>query len=200
MTSSADRVRVGIHVGHWEREPRDVVVLAREAETCGLESVWVSETWGSDAVVLATSIATMTERIDVGTGVLQMAGRAPTQTAMAALTLDHVSGGRFRLGIGTSGPQVVEGWYGVPFDDPIGRTREYIAIVRAVLRREEPVVAGEHATQLAVLDEDRVRRPASVQDAGNHSFAPQASGIAGPPTLALAHRQLDSLAGHGGEV
>ena len=139
------KIRVGIHVGHWEREPRDVAALAREAELGGLDSVWVSETWGSDAVVLATSIAAATRTIGVGTGVLQMAGRAPTQTAMAALTLDHVSTGRFRLGIGTSGPQVVEGWYGVPFDDPIGRTREYVDIVRAVLRREDPVVAdGRH--------------------------------------------------------
>jgi F420-dependent oxidoreductase-like protein len=138
-------MRLGIHVGHWEGGPRDVASLARAAESCGLDSVWVSETWGSDAAVLATVIATHTERVDVGTGVAQMAGRTPTQTAMAALTLDHLSDGRFRLGLGTSGPQVVEGWHGAPFDDPIGRTREYVAIVRTVLRRDVPVVAeGPH--------------------------------------------------------
>jgi F420-dependent oxidoreductase-like protein len=138
-------MRLGIHVGHWEGEPRDVGALARAAESLGLDSVWVSETWGSDAVVLATAIAVSTERIGVGTAVMQMAGRAPAQAAMAALTLDHLSAGRFRLGLGTSGPQVVEGWYGAPFDDPIGRAREYVEIVRTVLRREEPVVAeGPH--------------------------------------------------------
>jgi len=100
-------MRVGVHVGHWEGRPHDVATLAREAESCGLDSVWVSETWGSDAVVLATAVATSTTRIGVGTAVLQMPARTPATTAMSALTLDHLSGGRFRLGLGVSGPQVV---------------------------------------------------------------------------------------------
>jgi F420-dependent oxidoreductase-like protein len=134
-------MRIGIHVGHWEGRPHDVVALAREAERAGLDSVWVSETWGSDAIALLTWIGARTERIGLGTGVLQMPARTPAATAMAALTLDHLTGGRVRLGLGVSGPQVAEGWHGVPFDRPLGRTREYVAIVRSVLRRDAPVTA-----------------------------------------------------------
>jgi F420-dependent oxidoreductase-like protein len=134
-------VRIGIHVGHWERRPHDIVRLAAEAERTGLDSVWTSETWGSDALVTLGWIAAHTERIGVGTGVVQMPARTPAATAMAALTLDHLSGGRLRLGIGVSGPQVAEGWHGAPFDHPIERTREYVGIVRAVLRRDAPLTA-----------------------------------------------------------
>jgi F420-dependent oxidoreductase-like protein len=132
-------VRIGIHVRHWEGAPHDVVAPAREAERLGLDSVWVSETWGSDAVVLATWLAANTERIAVGVGVAQMPARTPANAAMAAGTLDHLSGGRFRLGLGTSGPQVAAGWHGMVFDDPLARTREYVAIVRAVIARQAPV-------------------------------------------------------------
>jgi F420-dependent oxidoreductase-like protein len=132
-------MRVGVHVGHWEGHPHDVVALAREAEASGLDSVWVSETWGSDAVALASAIATATTRIGVGTAVLQMPARTPATAAMAALTLDHLSAGRFRLGLGVSGPQVVEGWHGVPFDRPLARSRAYVEIVRSALRREGPL-------------------------------------------------------------
>jgi F420-dependent oxidoreductase-like protein len=136
---------LGVHLGHWEREPHDVVALARDAEAAGFDSVWISETWGSDGVALATAIATGTARIGIGTGILQMPGRTPAMAAMSALTIDHLSGGRFRLGVGVSGPQVAEGWHGQTFDDPLGRTREYVEIVRDVLRRKEPVTAtGPH--------------------------------------------------------
>jgi len=138
-------VRIAIHVGHWEGRPDDVAELAVEAERAGFDSVWTSETWGSDAAILAAWIAARTERIGVGTGVLQMAGRTPAATAMAALTLDHLSGGRFRLGLGVSGPQVAEGWHGTRFDHPIERTREYVSIVRTILKREQPVTSeGAH--------------------------------------------------------
>ena len=138
-------MRIGIHVGHWEGRPNDVAELAVEAERAGLDSVWTSETWGSDAAILAAWVASHTERIAVGTGVMQMAGRTPAAAAMAALTLDHLSGGRFRLGLGVSGPQVAEGWHGTPFDHPIDRTREYVDIVREVLSREAPVTSpGSH--------------------------------------------------------
>ena len=134
-------MRIGIHVGHWERRPHDVARLAVEAERAGFESVWVSETWGSDAAVLLGSIAVRTERIAIGAGILQMPARTPAATAMAAITLDHLSSGRLRLGLGVSGPQVAEGWHGVPFDRPIERTREYVEIVRRVLRREGPATS-----------------------------------------------------------
>ena len=113
--------------------------MAKLAEDVGLESVWISETWGSDATVLATWIAAHTSRIAIGTGILQMPARTPAATAMAAATIDHLSGGRFRLGLGASGPRVVEGWHGVPYGSPLTRTREYVAIVRAALAREEPL-------------------------------------------------------------
>jgi len=138
-------MQIGVHLGHWEKEPNDVVDLARETESLGLDSVWVSETWGSDGVALASAIAAGTERIGIGTGILQMPGRTPAMAAMSALTIDHLSGGRFRLGLGVSGPQVVEGWHGQAFDDPLGRTREYVEIVRSVLERKEPLTApGPH--------------------------------------------------------
>src|SRR5947208_1869380 len=107
-----------------------------EAERLGYDSVWTSESYGSDAVTTATWIAARTQRMHVGTAIMQMAGRTPAATAM---TLDALSGGRFRLGLGVSGPQVVEGWHGQPFGKPLARTREYVEIVRRVFRREKPL-------------------------------------------------------------
>ncbi len=132
-------MRIGIHLRHWEGTPHDLVPLALEAERLGLDSVWMSETWGSDAMVLATWVAAHTERIDVGLGVAQMPARTPANAGMGAITIDHLSGGRFRLGLGTSGPQVAEGWHGAVFDHPLERTREYVDVVRAVVAREAPV-------------------------------------------------------------
>jgi F420-dependent oxidoreductase-like protein len=132
-------MRVGVHLRHWDRTPHDVAALAKLAEDVGLESVWVSETWGSDATVLAGWIAAHTSRIAIGTGIVQMPARTPAATAMAAATIDHLSQGRFRLGLGVSGPRVAEGWHGVPFGSPLARTREYVAIVRAALARTEPL-------------------------------------------------------------
>jgi F420-dependent oxidoreductase-like protein len=132
-------MRIGVHLRHWDGRPHDVAALAMLAEEVGLDSVWVSETWGSDATVLAAWIAAHTSRIRIGTGILQMPARTPAATAMAATTLDHLSEGRLLLGLGLSGPQVVEGWHGVPFTSPLVRTREYVAIVRAALAREVPL-------------------------------------------------------------
>jgi F420-dependent oxidoreductase-like protein len=113
--------------------------LVREVERLGYDSVWSAESYGSDAVTPVAWIAALTSRIHVGTGIMQMAGRTPAATAMTAMTLDSLSSGRFRLGLGVSGPQVVEGWHGQPFGRPLARTREYVAIVRAILRREAPL-------------------------------------------------------------
>ncbi len=110
-----------------------------EIERLGYDSVWSAEAYGSDAVTPAAWIAALTTRIHVGTGIMQMAGRTPAATAMTAMTLDGLSGGRFRLGLGVSGPQVVEGWHGLPFGKPLTRTREYVEIVRAIFRRENPL-------------------------------------------------------------
>ena len=110
-----------------------------EIERLGYDSVWTAESYGSDAVTPAAWIAARTTRLHVGTGIMQMAGRTPAATAMTAMTLDALSGGRFRLGLGVSGPQVVEGWHGQPFGKPLQRTREYVEIVRAIFRREKPL-------------------------------------------------------------
>ena len=110
-----------------------------QAERLGYGSVWTSEAYGSDAVTTATWIAARTTTIHVGTGIMQIAGRTPAMTAMTAMTLDMLSGGRFRLGLGVSGPQVVEGWHGEAFGKPLAKTREYVEIVRAILRREKPL-------------------------------------------------------------
>ncbi|NLU70133.1 LLM class F420-dependent oxidoreductase [Streptomyces sp. HNM0574] len=134
-------MRLGLALGYWGRgpDPRHLE-LARQAEELGYSSVWTAEAWGSDAFTPLTWIAAHTSRIRLGTAVAQMAARSPTTTAMQALTLDHLSGGRMMLGLGLSGPQVVEGWYGRPFpSSPLTLTREYVDVVRQVLRREGPV-------------------------------------------------------------
>jgi len=116
--------------------PMDLIL---EAERLGFDSVWTSEAYGSDAVSPAAWILAQTSRISVGTAIMQMPARTPTMAAMTAMTLGALSGGRFRLGLGASGPGVVEGWHGVPFGRPLTRTREYIAIVRKIVERAAPL-------------------------------------------------------------
>jgi F420-dependent oxidoreductase-like protein len=139
-------MKLALTLGYWGAQPNgDAVVLAREAERLGFDSVWVAESWGNDAFTFLTWLAAHTERVRLGTGVVQLAARTPTATAMAAMTLDHLSGGRVILGLGVSGPQVVEGWYGQPSDHPLARTREYVDVIRAALRRDGPLTNdGEH--------------------------------------------------------
>src|SRR4051794_12198933 len=119
----------------------------QEAEKLGFDSVWAAEAYGSDCLTPLAWWGSHTERIRLGSAIVQMSARQPAATAMAAMTLDHLSGGRFILGLGVSGPQVVEGWYGMPFGKPLARTREYIEIIRRILAREGPVTfEGEHYT------------------------------------------------------
>lgn len=125
--------------------PDGVVELAAAAERAGFDAAWTGESWGSDVFSPLVLIAAATERIRLGTGVAQLAARTPTATAMHAITLDHISGGRAILGLGVSGPQVVEGWYGQPSVRPLARTREYVEILRRVFERSGPLeFAGEH--------------------------------------------------------
>ncbi|MCQ4046398.1 LLM class F420-dependent oxidoreductase [Streptantibioticus rubrisoli] len=140
-------MRLGLALGYWGRGPDPGhLALAVEAERLGYHSVWTAESWGSDAFTPLTWIAAHTSHIQLGTAVAQMAARSPTATAMHALTLDHLSGGRMLLGLGLSGPQVVEGWYGRPFPrSPLTATREYVDVVRQVLRRTAPVhLSGDY--------------------------------------------------------
>lgn len=124
----------------------DLLELVQEADRLGYASVWVAEAYGSDSPTVLAWLAAQTERIGLGAGVMQIPGRTPAMTAMTAATLDTLSGGRFLLGLGVSGPQVSEGWHGVRFAHPLARTREYVEIVRAALRRESVAYAGEHFT------------------------------------------------------
>lgn len=139
-------MKLGLQLGYWSAvPPPNFVGLAQEAERLGYDSVWTAEAYGSDALTPLAWIGAQTSKIRLGTGVCQLSARAPTAMAMAAMTLDHLSRGRFILGLGVSGPQVVEGWYGAPFSKPLARTREYIDIIRQVLKREHPVASsGEH--------------------------------------------------------
>jgi F420-dependent oxidoreductase-like protein len=116
--------------------PHELIALAQEAEHLGYDSAWAAEAWGTDAVTVLAWLAAKTTTIKVGSAILQIPARTPANTAMTAATLDLLSGGRFLLGLGTSGPQVVEGWHGRPWGKPVTRTREYVEIVRAALRRE----------------------------------------------------------------
>jgi len=140
-------MRLGLNLGYWGAgNDAENLALAREADRLGYSVVWAAEAYGSDAATVLAWIAAQTERIDVGSAVFQIPGRTPANTAMTAATLDTLSGGRFRLGLGVSGPQVSEGWHGVRFDKPLGRTREYVAIVRKALAREKVSFQGEFFT------------------------------------------------------
>ncbi|MFT4799128.1 MAG: F420-dependent oxidoreductase-like protein [Sulfitobacter sp.] len=139
-------LKLGIQMGYWGAGPNpNMVAIAQQAERLGYDAIFTAEAWGSDVFTPLAWIGAHTERIRLGTAVAQLSARTPTATAMAALTLDHLSNGRVILGLGVSGPQVVEGWYGQPFAKPLSRTREYVNIIRQVMAREAPVQNdGEH--------------------------------------------------------
>jgi F420-dependent oxidoreductase-like protein len=132
-------MKLGLQMGYWGQLPPDFIPLAQEAEKLGYDSVWTAEAYGSDAFTPLAWIGAHTERVKLGTAVVQMSARTPACVAMTALTLDHLTQGRLILGVGVSGPQVVEGWYGQPFKKPFTRTREFMEIVRRCIAREEPV-------------------------------------------------------------
>ncbi|HEY3681747.1 MAG TPA: LLM class F420-dependent oxidoreductase [Streptosporangiaceae bacterium] len=131
----ADDLGIGINVGYWGSRADDATDTVVAAERLGYDSVWTAEAYGSDALTPLAWYGARTSAIGLGTAVAQMSARTPTATAMHAMTLDHLTGGRVRLGIGASGPQVVEGWYGAPFPKPLARTREYVDVMRQVWRR-----------------------------------------------------------------
>jgi F420-dependent oxidoreductase-like protein len=141
-------VRLGFYMGYAPpgTNPLELIELAQEAERVGYDSAWAAEAWGTDAVSVLAWLAATTSTIKVGSAILQIPARTPANTAMTAATLDLMSGGRFLLGLGTSGPQVVEGWHGEPWGKPLGKTREYVELVRAALRRETIEYEGEHYT------------------------------------------------------
>ena len=140
-------LKLGLNTGYWASGPPSPAALAavKEAERLGFDSIWTSEAYGSDALTPLAWWGAQTERVRLGTAIMQMSARRPAAAAMAAMTMDHLSGGRFVLGLGVSGPQVVEGWYGEPFAKPLARTREYVGIVRDAVARRAPVASdGPH--------------------------------------------------------
>ncbi|MFE3293705.1 LLM class F420-dependent oxidoreductase [Rhodococcus sp. NPDC059234] len=133
-------MKLGLQLGYWGAQPpANAQELVTEADRAGFDAVFSAESWGNDAFTPLAWWGSSTDRVRLGTSVAQLSARTPTNAAMHALTLDHLSGGRAILGLGVSGPQVVEGWYGQPFPKPLARTREYVSIVRQVLAREAPV-------------------------------------------------------------
>ena len=133
-------IKLGYNTGYWSSgPPAGALDAVKQAERLGFNSVWTAEAYGSDALTPLAWWGASTETLQLGTAIMQMAARTPAATAMAAITMDHLSNGRFILGLGASGPQVVEGWYGQPYPKPLARTREYIEIVRSIVARDKPV-------------------------------------------------------------
>ena len=132
-------LKLGLNTGYWSAgPPPGIDETVAEAERLGFDSLWTAEAYGSDVLTPLAWWGASTSKLRLGTALVQMSARTPAATAMAAMTMDHLSGGRFILGIGVSGPQVVEGWYGQPFAKPLARTREYISIVRDIVARAGP--------------------------------------------------------------
>jgi F420-dependent oxidoreductase-like protein len=182
-------VELGLNLGYWGGgNDADNLELAREADRLGFAVCWAAEAYGSDAATVLAWVAAQTERIDVGSAIFQIPARTPAMTAMTAATLDTLSGGRFRLGLGVSGPQVSEGWHGVRFDKPLGRTREYAAIVRAALRREKVRFEGEHYT-LPLPDGPGKALQLTVHPA--REYIPMYLAAVGPKNLELCGEAFD---------
>src|SRR5919198_6279337 len=141
-------MKLGLHAGYWGLgvSGEDQMKLAQEADRLGYDSIWAAEAYGSDAATVMAWLAANTKSAKIASGIFQMPARTPAMTAMTAATLDNISAGRFVLGLGISGPQVVEGWHGQPFEKPLRRTREYVSIVRKALSRETLTYEGEFYT------------------------------------------------------
>jgi F420-dependent oxidoreductase-like protein len=161
------------------------------AEELGYDSFWTAEAYGSDALTPLAWWGSHTERIKLGTGIVQMSARTPTATAMAALTLDHLSGGRFILGLGVSGPQVVEGWYGEDYRRPLARTREYVSIVRQVLAREAPLTFKGEQYQIPLEGGTGLGKPLKSTVHPRRADLPIYLGAEGPKNVALAAEICD---------
>ena len=147
-------MRLGLMLGYAAGKLELPIELVREADRLGVHAIWTAEAYGSDAVTPLAWMGALTERIKLGTAIMQMPGRTPANAAMTAMTLNQISGGRFLMGLGLSGPQVVEGWHGVSYAQPLARTREYVEIVRRIFRRESPLTFEGRHYQIPYRGED----------------------------------------------
>ena len=189
------QLKLALNTGYWAGgPPAGALETVVEAERLGFDSVWCSEAYGSDALTPLAWWGSRTERVRLGTAIVQMSARQPAATAMAAMTLDHLSGGRFILGLGASGPQVVEGWYGMPFAKPLARTRESVGILRDIWARQAPVTSdGEHYA-LPLRDGPGVVRLGKPLKASIHPLRediPVFLAAEGPKNVALAAELCD---------
>jgi F420-dependent oxidoreductase-like protein len=184
-------MKLGLMLGYWTAGPEDPIDLVLEAERLGYDSVWTAEAYGSDAISPLCWIGARTSRIKLGTAVMQISARTPASAAMTAMTIDHLSGGRLILGLGVSGPQVVEGWYGQPFTRPLERTREYVKLIRTMLRREEPVVFQGRQYQLPYPGGLGIGKPLKLIGQPRRADVPIYLGAMGPKNIALAKEIAD---------
>ena len=184
-------LKLGLNFGYWTGgPPPDAIEGLKEAERLGFDSCWTAEAYGSDCLTPLAWWGSHTERIQLGTALVQMSARTPAATAMAAMSMDHLSGGRFILGIGVSGPQVVEGWYGEPFAKPLARTREYIGVLRDIWARKGPVTSdGEHYP--LPLRGSELGKPLKSSIHPLREDIPVYLGAEGPKNVALAAELCD---------
>jgi F420-dependent oxidoreductase-like protein len=179
-------------MGYWAGGPPPGAAQAiAEAESLGVDSIWTAEAYGSDCLTPLAWWGAATSRIKLGTAIVQMSARQPAATAMAAMTMDHLSGGRFILGLGVSGPQVVEGWYGMPFAKPLARTREYIGILRDIWARKGPVTADGERYKLPLPGGTGLAKPLKSSIHPLREEIPIYLGAEGPKNIALCAELCD---------
>src|SRR5437763_10549128 len=185
-------LKLGLNFGYWAGgPPPGALESLKEAEKLGFESCWTAEAYGSDALIPLAWWGSETGRIKLGTAIVQISARTPAATAMAAMTLDHLSGGRLILGLGVSGPQVVEGWYGQPFAKPLARTREYIGILRDIWARNGPVTNEGAHYPLPLPDGTGLGKPLKSSIHPLREDIPVYLAAEGPKNIALAAELCD---------
>jgi F420-dependent oxidoreductase-like protein len=188
----AGALKLGMNTGYWAGGPPVGATEAiAEAERLGFDSIWTAEAYGSDCLTPLAWWGAATERIKLGTAIVQMSARQPAATAMAAMTMDHLSNGRFILGLGVSGPQVVEGWYGLPFAKPLARTREYIAILRDIWARQAPLTAPGPHYPLPLPEGTGLGKPLKSSIHPLREDIPIYLGAEGPKNIALCAELCD---------
>jgi F420-dependent oxidoreductase-like protein len=185
-------IKLGYNTGYWSSgPPAGAFDAVQEADRLGFDSIWTAEAYGSDAISPLAWWGAHTQNVRLGTAIVQMSARTPAATAMAALTMDHLSGGRFILGLGASGPQVVEGWYGQPYPRPLARTREYVQIVRDIWAREAPVDFHGDFYDMPLRGGTGLGKPLKSTVHPLRSNIPIFLGAEGPKNVALAAEICD---------
>ena len=192
MRLASHAMKLGFYMGYSPpgTSPLESIALAQEAERLGYDSAWAAEAWGTDCVTVLAWLGATTERIKLGSAIMQIPGRTPTNTAMTAATLDLLSDGRFLLGLGTSGPQVVEGWHGEPWGRPLEKTREYVEIVRSALGRELVEHHGRHY-DIPLADGTGLGKPLKLMARPLRADIPIYLAVMGPKAVAQAFEIAD---------